>query len=217
MLPYVKGKRLNFSPDLASTRDFSSSLKALASGQDVTGRKIYGEAEKVKAPPLCFALNEYPAFRDVTDGFFRRVLLFSFEVQIPPEKQDRGLVGKICETDLPGIFNWVMKGRGMLLRQKGEFTRSEKMEENLKKLRADYIYEADKPVKAYLESRGLTVFPQYRGQPTMLISRNEISHGLRDTVSPTAITRELTSYGVKLFRSGSGLKYRVYEITYKKK
>lgn len=211
MIPYLVGKRLNFAPDMARSKDFSSALKALASGQEVTGRSIFKDAVSVKAPPLCFAMNEMPVFRDITDAFFRRVLLFSFDVKIPPEKQDKSLVEKICHHDLPGIFQWVMAGRERLISSGGEFTRSEKMEGDLELLRKDATAGADYPVRAYLMTRGLAVYPQFPGQPAILISRNEIHLGLQGTVSFTAITRELASYGVKMYRSRE-IKYRVYEL-----
>ncbi|MBR5414195.1 MAG: hypothetical protein IK114_14390 [Fibrobacter sp.] len=210
MLPYVKGARLNFSPDMASQKDFSSALKALASGQDVTGRKIYGEAEKIKCPPLCFAMNELPRFRDVTDAFFRRILLFTFEVQIPPHRQDKRLVERICSSDRPGIMNWILDGRFRLMRNGGEFTYSEKMEKDLNILRGKVRGGGEYPVKSWLESRGLSVYPSYNGQAPVMISRQEIYDGLGGAVSTHMITRELTAFGVQPFRS-KVMKYKVYE------
>ena len=209
MLPYVKGRRLNFSPDLARQKDFGSALKALASGQDVTGRKIYGDAEKIKCPPLCFALNEMPAFHDVTDAFFRRMLLFSFDVKIPPEAQDRELVDKICRGDLPGIFNWMMEGCRMLEQNRGVFPPCAKMERNIALLRKSVV-DASFPVKSFLEGRGFSLRPQYEGQPFTLVSQNEIDLGLRHAVSRHMITAELKRFGVQTHRSKE-LFYKVYQ------
>ena len=209
MLPYVKGKRLNFSPDLARGKDFGSALKALASGQDVTGRRIYGDAEKIKCPPLCFALNEMPVFRDVTPAFFRRLLLFSFDVEIPPERQDRELVEKISREDLPGIFNWIRRGTEMLVSRRGEFPSCRKMERNLELLRSE-VCDSAFPVKSYLEGRGYSLRPMYRGQPFCLVSQNEIDLGLRHSVSRYMITSELKRFGVQTHRSKE-LFYKVYE------
>ena len=211
MLPYVAGKRLNFSPDLARSKDFGSALKALASGQDVTGRRIYGDPEKVKCPPLCFALNEMPRLRDVTPAFFRRVLLFSFDVRIPPERQDKGLVSKICASDLPGVFNWVLDGRDRLVAQGGEFTYSQKMSDDLEALKEGLFHASDCPVRAYLASRGLSVHPVRPGQVPVLISQEEILVAMGGLVTRTAITRELRDFGVESVRSKE-MKYKVYKI-----
>ena len=208
MIPYVKGKRLNFAPDMRASSDFDSSLKALASGQDVTGRRIYGDAEKVKCPPLVFALNEPPRFRDTTDAFFRRILPVRFDVVIPPERQDRHLVRKIVSSDLPGIFNWIIAGRDRLLCQGGDFTRSAKVEEYARELRTRVEVQSA-PVRAYLEGRGLSVYPSYDGQKTVKVSQREIALGVGD-ISPTAITREMNRYGVAAHRSRE-IYYRVYE------
>lgn len=208
MLPALKRKRLNFAPDMARTKDFSSALKALASGQEVTARGIFKEAEQVTAPPLCFALNEMPVFRDVTGAFFRRMLLFSFDVVIPPERQDRRLVDKICASDLAGIFAWVMEGRDRLARNGGEFSPSPKMDADMALLRTEVV-DSQFPVKAFLESRGLSVRPMYEGQPFTLISQNEIDLGLRQSVSRYMITSELRKLGVKTHRSKE-LFYKVY-------
>lgn len=207
MLPSVKGKRLNFSPDLARHRDFSSSLKALASGQDVTGRRIYGEAEKVNCPPLAFAMNDVPALRDVTDAFFRRVLYFGFDVQIPAERQDRLLVGKICASDLPGIFNWVIEGTKRLLRNRGGFTSCQKMDRDLALLRSDV---GGGNVRAYLEGRGLSVVPAYPGQSPTLVSCGEIVEGLGGAVSPNAVSREMSYWGVVRVRNRETF-YKLYK------
>lgn len=209
MVPYVKGKRLNFSPDVRRSAEFDSALKALASGQDVTGRRIYGDAELVSCPPLVFALNEMPRFRDTSDAFFRRILLFSFRVQIPPEKQDRGLVGKICETDLPGIFNWLMEGRARLLSSGGSFTPCDQMDQDLFSLRLDADSEAH-PARAYLDRKGYVLKPRYPGQHHTLISQNEIALALGGTVTRTMITLELRRAGVSTHRSHE-LFYKVYE------
>jgi putative DNA primase/helicase len=209
MIPYVKGKRLNFAPDMRRTSDFDSSLKALASGQDVAGRKIYGDAEKIKCPPLVFAMNEMPRFNDTTDAFFRRLVPIRFDITIPPERQDKHLVRKITDSDLPGIFNWIIEGRNRLVRQGGEFTRSEAIESYSKELRT-IIDARQAPVRTYLASRGLSVYPLYDGQTTVKVSQREIALGVGD-ISPTAITREMNRYGVAMHRSRE-IFYRVYQI-----
>lgn len=208
MLPTLKGKRLNFSPDMARSKDFSSALKALASGQEVTARGIFRDAEQVVAPPLCFALNEMPVFRDVTGAFFRRMLLFNFDVVIPVERQDRFLVEKICHKDLPGIFAWVIEGRNRLLANGGEFSASAQMDADVSLLQTE-VFDSQYPVRAFLESKGLSVRPMYEGQPFTLISQNEIDLGLRQSVSRYMITAELKRLGVKTHRSKE-LFYKVY-------
>lgn len=210
MIPSVQGKLLNFAPDLARHRDFSSALKALASGQDVTGRKIYGEAEKVKCPPLVFAMNDVPVIRDMSDAFFRRVLYFGFDVQIPPERQDKSLVGRICRTDLPGIFCWIIAGRDRLIRQGGEFSRSDKMAADLRGLRIRAGVEVA-PVRVWMQSQGLSVAPSYDGQGYELVSCAQIAAALGGSVSLNAIAREVSGLGAARVRNRETY-YKFYRI-----
>ena len=210
MLPFI-GKRLNFVPDMARNKDFDSAIKALASGQEVTARRNYQDPERVKCPPLCFALNELPVFRDLTPAFFRRLLLFRFDVQIPSERQDRTLADRLCATDLPGIFNWVIAGRDRLILNCGEFTPCPKMDGELESMRRE-VSACSYPARAYLESRGYSVRPEFDGQTPVLVSQNEIALGLRDTVSRYMITAELKRLGVQTFRSKE-LFYKVYPKT----
>lgn len=208
MVPYVKGRRLNFAPDMRRSSSFDSALKALSSGQDVTGRRIYGEAEKVQCPPLCFAMNEMPFFKDTTDAFFRRLIPIRFEVTIPPQRQDRSLVRRIVASDLPGIFNWAIAGRNRLLASGGEFTPCPAIDGYLRDLRRR-VEEMSEPVRRYLSSKGYAVYPSYDGQPTVKVSQREIASAIGD-ISPTAITREMGRYGIVPHRSRE-IYYRVYQ------
>ena len=209
MVPYVKGRRLNFAPDMRRSSSFDSALKALSSGQDVTGRRIYGEAEKVQCPPLCFAMNEMPFFKDTTDAFFRRLIPIRFEVTIPPQRQDRSLVRRIVASDLPGIFNWAIAGRNRLLASGGEFTPCPAIDGYLRDLRRR-VEEMSAPVRRYLSLKGYAVYPSYDGQPTVKVSQREIASAIGD-ISPTAITREMGRYGIVPHRSRE-IYYRVYQL-----
>lgn len=209
MVPYVKGRRLNFAPDMRQSSAFDSALKALSSGQDVTGRRIYGDAEKVQCPPLCFAMNEMPFFKDTTDAFFRRLIPIRFEVTIPPQRQDRSLVRRIVASDLPGIFNWALAGRNRLLASGGEFTPCPAIDGYLRDLRRR-VEEMSAPVRRYLSSKGYAVYPSYDGQPTVKVSQREIASAIGD-ISPTAITREMGRYGIVPHRSRE-IYYRVYQL-----
>ena len=211
LLPQVIGRRMNFAPDVRKNSDFDSSLKALASGQEVTARRLYSDAETLRCPPIVFALNEMPYFRDSSEAFFRRLLVFSFDVVIPPERQDRTLALRIRQSDLPGVFNRLMEARRTLLARGGDFALTTKMREALDRLRASVVGGADHPVRAYLERRGLTPEPQTPDAPWVNITQNEIELALRGRVSRTAITRELASYGVTVHR-GREQYYRVYQL-----
>lgn len=206
----VIGKRLNFAPDIRRGASFDSALKALSSGQDVQGWQLYTGNVVVKCPPLVFALNEMPHFRDVTPAFFRRLLLFSFDVTIPPSRQNRRLAAEICSKELGGIFNWVMEGRARLVANNGEFTWCDKMEADKDGL-AQRVRGEENPVISYLESIGYGIEPSYDGQVFEKIPCTRIYEGLGGSISKDNITRELNRKGVRHDR-GTEVRYFLYRI-----
>lgn len=205
----VVGKRLNFAPDIRKGAFFDSALKALSSGQDVQGWRLYSGNVVIKCPPLAFALNEMPRFRDTTYAFFRRMLLFSFDVTIPPEKQDRSLASDIARDEMPGIFRWVMEGRRRLVENKGAFTQCDKMTANIEAL-TRRVRNEEAPVLEYLASIGFSVEPNFAGQPFTKLTAGSIFEGMGGSMSKDAITRELSSYGVRRDR-GAEVRYFLYK------
>lgn len=204
----VLGKRLNFAPDIRKGASFDSALKALSSGQDVAGWRLYSGTTVIKCPPLVFALNEMPRFRDVTSAFFRRVMLFSFDVTIPEDRQDRTLASRIIENESSGVFLWMMEGLWRLQERRGVFTYCEKMAANLESLKRR-VRNEENPVLQYLDNAGWSVTPVWVGQEITKVSATAIFDGMNHRVSKDAITRELTSLGVKRDR-GTEVRYFLY-------
>lgn len=207
MVSGLEGKALNFAPDVRRGAAFDSALKALASSQEVTGWRLYSGAVKVKCPPLAFALNEMPWFRDVTPAFFRRLLVFTFGVTIPPERQDRTLAATIVREESPGVFNWLMEGRRRLLEGEGEFTRCESMERVLASLRREAP--GGGPVRRWMQEKGWGAVPAREGQLPVKVGCSVVWRGLGGKVSRNAITREMASLGVKMDRSRE-MRYWLY-------
>lgn len=206
----VAGKKLNFAPDIKRSSAFDSGLKALSSSQDVQGWRLYQGNVIIKCPPLVFAFNEMPHFKDDTDAFFRRLLPFQFDVVIPPERQNRKLASDICKSELSGIFLWIMAGRTRLLKNKGAFTKCGRMEKALTMLK-NRIRGEQCPVLAYLDSIGYATSPQFEGQPFEKVTASSIYNGLGGRISKDAITRELNAYHVKHDR-GMEVRYFLYKI-----
>lgn len=204
----VLGKRLNFAPDIRKGASFDSALKALSSGQDVAGWRLYSGTTVIKCPPLVFALNEMPRFRDVTSAFFRRVMLFSFDVTIPEDRQDRTLASRIIENESSGVFLWMMEGLWRLQERRGVFTYCEKMATNLENLKRR-VRNEENPVLQYLDNAGWSVTPVWVGQEITKVSATAIFDGMNHRISKDAITRELTSLGVKRDR-GTEVRYFLY-------
>lgn len=204
----VLGKRLNFAPDIRRGASFDSALKALSSGQDVSAWRLYSGTTVVRCPPLVFALNEMPRFRDVTSAFFRRVLLFSFDVVIPQDRQDRSLAARIVSEESGGVFRWMMEGLWRLQERRGEFTYCEKMANNLESLKRR-VRNEENPVLQYLDRAGWSVDPVWVGQEVSKVTATSIFEGMNCRISKDAITRELTSLGVRRDR-GTEVRYYLY-------
>lgn len=204
----VLGKRLNFAPDIRKGASFDSALKALSSGQDVAGWRLYSGTTVIKCPPLVFALNEMPRFRDVTSAFFRRVMLFSFDVTIPEEKQDRSLASRIIENESSGVFLWMLRGLWRLQERRGIFTHCEKMATNLEALKRK-VRNEENPVLQYLDNAGWSTEPLWVGQEATKVPATTIFQGMGCRISMNAIAREMTSLSVRRER-GTEIRYYLY-------
>lgn len=85
-------------------------LKQLSGEDPVTARRLYGdEFEFIPQFKLWMATNHRPLIRGTDDGIWRRIKMIPFTVQIPDDKKDKHLAGKL-RRELPGIFNWAIDG-----------------------------------------------------------------------------------------------------------
>lgn len=116
----------------------SSLFKNLVSGGETTVKMLYKQpytiANKCK---LMFACNELPKTRDTTKGFFRRLLIVPFDRSFEGEARDSFIEEKLM-TELPGIFNLVVRGYQRLKKQR-QFTHSKAIETEIE----TYQYELD--------------------------------------------------------------------------
>lgn len=186
------GKRLNFSPDLDRRSSLGSFIKAMASGQTTTAWKLYDGTKDFDAPPMAFAMNEVPKIYDCTEGFFRRLLVFSFDVTIPKERQDAALAGRIIDTELAGVFNWLCEGRRRLVSGGGKFTQSARIDEAVKNLR--HTASGRSAFDEQLESIGWAV----TGDRAERVSADLIADAMH--LTKNSLTRELTKLGVRVDR-----------------
>lgn len=197
----LRGKKLNFAPDVKANSAFTSALKALISGQCVQGWDLYKGNVPIIAPPLIFAFNEMPDFLDKSHGFFRRLIPIHFAISIPPEKQDKQLASKICRN-LSGVFNWAIDGRKRLLFQKGEFTSSPRTEKELQKIKVRMS-----PVLNYMENNGFLPNPIYPNQSPREIATKTIMDALN--MNGKQVSAELSRAGYRNVKRGVSF-YQVY-------
>jgi putative DNA primase/helicase len=127
----LQNKLVNYASEI-NGRMQTSLFKQMVSGEPVEARPPYKEPFIMKDyAKLIFNCNELPTDVEHTHAFFRRFMIIPFEVTIPEEKQDKQLSKKIIESELSGVFNWVMDGLKRVLKNK-DFTQSDEVEQQRK-------------------------------------------------------------------------------------
>jgi putative DNA primase/helicase len=114
----MANKLVNYASEINGKLE-ASVFKQLVSGEPVEARLPYGQPFMLKQyAKLIFNCNELPKDVEHTNAYFRRFLIIPFDVTIPEAEQDKNLHTKIIETELSGVFNWVLEGLNKLLQQK---------------------------------------------------------------------------------------------------
>lgn len=115
----LQGKLLNYCSDTKGAFDDTGVFKQLVSGEKVTGRHPAGRPiEFVNNAKFIFNVNQLPSTPENVYGFFRRFEIIDFNVTIDEAKKDRQLPSKIVESELSGVFNWILEGLERLLKNK---------------------------------------------------------------------------------------------------
>lgn len=144
----LANKLLNYATEINGKLE-ASIFKQLASGEPVQARQIYGQPFIMENyAKLMFNCNDLPKEVENTEAFFRRFLIFPFTQTIPKAEQDPGLSMKIIQTELSGVFNWMLDGLRRLLKQK-RFTVSQRIEDQIN----DFRKESDS-VAMFIEEEG---------------------------------------------------------------
>ena len=131
-----KGKLVNYASEINGKLE-TSIFKAMVSGEPVEACLKYGQPfTMTDYPKFIFNCNELPKDVEHTNAYFRRFLIVPFDVTIPPQEQDKQLHAKIIESELSGVFNWVLEGLNRLLIQ-GRFTECEAVKNAVEQYKAE--------------------------------------------------------------------------------
>lgn len=115
----IEDKLLNYASEI-NGRVESDVFKKMASGEPIEARLPYGKPLTLtQYAKMLFNCNELPKDTENTDAFFRRFLVIPFDVTIPKTEQDLNLANKIINSELSGVFNWVLAGLNRFLDQNG--------------------------------------------------------------------------------------------------
>jgi len=137
---HLATKLVNYASELNGKLEVDT-FKQLASGEPVEARLPYGQPFILTDyAKLIFNCNELPTDVEHSHAFFRRFLIVPFTVTIPEAEQDKTLAAKIIQTELAGVFNWILDGLNRLLAQQG-FTDSAAVQAQLEafKKQADTV------------------------------------------------------------------------------
>jgi len=86
-------------------------VKNMTGGTMRKARKMYGDFfSYAPSDTIWLATNHLPTIRNTDQGIWRRVKLIPFTVDIPPERQDPDLKGKLTKEEGGAILAWLVEG-----------------------------------------------------------------------------------------------------------
>ena len=113
----LANKLLNYSSEI-SNRLQAEKFKQLTSGEPIEARLPYGQPMTLtNYAKLAFNTNELPKDVEHTEAYFRRFQIIPFDVTIPEERRNPNLANEIIESELSGVFNWILEGLNRLIKQ----------------------------------------------------------------------------------------------------
>lgn len=155
-------KLLNYASELSGRMDVDV-FKQLVSGEPVEARLPYGVPFIMDHyGKFIFNCNHLPVDVEHTHAYFRRLITIPFNVTIPEAEQDKGLAARIIETELSGVFNWMLGGLNRLLRER-RFTESHLVTQQIE----DYKRQSDS-VRSFLDDY------EYVSHPEFVVSRQQL-------------------------------------------
>ena len=116
----IEGMRFNYCSEMQASdlTRYSDSFKVLVSGEPQYARMLGENIRTVyQIPYLIFNTNHLLRSKDVSHGFWRRILDLHFTQTIPEEMQNKRLSRDLA-AEYPGIMAWVVRGM-VALRSKG--------------------------------------------------------------------------------------------------
>lgn len=132
----IVNKLLNYCSEITGKLE-SNIFKTMASGEPIEIPILYKQSiVSDNYAKLMFNCNKLPKDVENTNAFFRRFIIIPFKETIPEHKQDKELSKKIIESELSGVFNWVLDGFKRLLKNK-KLTKSIIVEQEVQKFRKE--------------------------------------------------------------------------------
>ncbi len=205
----IADKLLNYGSELKGNIE-SDVFKQLVSSEPIQCQMKYGNSFVIQDyARLCFNCNELPKNVELSEAYFRRFIIIPFNVTIPEDERDPELANKIIQSELSGVFNWVLEGVSRLVKQKG-FTTND----TIKNVIAEYKNQSDN-VHLFLSEELYTpsatsftllksIYPDYRNfcQNDGHRALNKTNFGKRLRAKGVAVERKNIGMVVFLKKSG---------------
>lgn len=133
--PMMINKLVNIDTDVSkNAEDYEEDFKKITSGEPITcNQKFIETFDFVPKCRIVLAANKFPRITDHSSAFYNRLILIPCDHVFEEKDQNKNLVEDLKE-ELPGIFNWAVRGLKRL-RERGMFEKFDFMEEALQELR----------------------------------------------------------------------------------
>ncbi|MGF6635110.1 DNA primase family protein [Paraburkholderia sp. MM6662-R1] len=114
----IAGKLVNISSDLpAQALTGDGYIKSIVSGDPIEAERKYKDSCTITPfARLMVATNSMPHSSDDSDGYFRRIIILTFNRTFAPEEQNPNLENELLQ-EMPGIIAWAVEGLRDLLAQ----------------------------------------------------------------------------------------------------
>lgn len=124
----LAGKLVNIVAELPEADILDSeSFKQVVSGDPIDAREIRQSPFTYR--PIAghiYSANRLPGTADHTRGFWRRILLITFNRAVPEGEEDENLATKILQSETPQIVSWALSGARRLMAA-GHYTKPSSM------------------------------------------------------------------------------------------
>lgn len=131
--------------------------------------------------------NTMPAYKDMSDGVYRRIIILPFDKKIPEEKQDKELSSKM-RAEYPAIMNWILDGRRRIVKNEYRFTISGAVRRAMDEYRGD-----NNSVYQFLDVNGYA--PNGDGEPLRMTANELYEEYAKYCTISGLITENITNFG----------------------
>lgn len=107
------GKLLNVTDESESHLEeaVESHLKHYTGGTMYSFKRLYHSPfSAYPTAKIMIVTNHLPAFKDTSEGIWRRLLLAPFNYIVPAEKRVKGLAQQIITSEMSGVLKWALEG-----------------------------------------------------------------------------------------------------------